>query len=262
LHQTKKQIILYSIISEYIKAPNPIGSEQLKIVLDIDLSSATIRNYFKKLSENGELEQIHTSSGRVPTNSALQNYWLNRLQTLYPIKFNSLTNMKKLSQKLGIFFTYRYATYNNLQRTINIDDEFLLLIFDDNQIAVEYNKKVEKFLQDFIGSGIDNINEILGNVGISSVSRKIDHHNIKNAKSSNSKEIMKLIVDDLTEEELGINMINAKVLDTVDDGVYFDGITPAGYMAIKDRVSINNREAKFFCLGKLTSDFNVFFTKG
>jgi heat-inducible transcriptional repressor len=258
LYFNKKKIILYSIINEYIKDPSPIGSEQLKVIMDIDVSSATIRNYFKKLSNDGELKQLHTSSGRVPTSEALKNYWQDKIPMLFPIKFNSITNMTKLSKQLDIFYIYRFATSNILKKIINVDNEFLLLIFSDNQIAVNYNKKIEKFLQDFIGSSIDSLNSVLENVGIFSISKKIDNHNIKNAKHSNAKKIMELIVNRLTSEEIGNSILNAKILDSKKNGIYFDDITPSGYMAIKDDVLINNRPAKFFCLGKLSSDFNIF----
>ena len=75
----KKEFLLQSIIKAYIEHLEPIGSTQLKSMYDLEYSTATIRGYFKKLVDEGFLAQEHISSGRTPTNEALKQYWIDRL---------------------------------------------------------------------------------------------------------------------------------------------------------------------------------------
>ena len=71
----KKYFLLNQMIKQYVKCQEPIGSESLKISLEGKISSATIRNSFKILGQEGVIVQTHISSGRIPTDLALRNYW-------------------------------------------------------------------------------------------------------------------------------------------------------------------------------------------
>ena len=97
---TKKDFLLQSIIQAYIKIDEPIGSTVLKDMYNITYSPATIRGYFKKLGDEGYLAQEHISSGRTPTNDALKEYWLNKLD--FTLDSVDLTTMEYLAPKLGL----------------------------------------------------------------------------------------------------------------------------------------------------------------
>lgn len=66
--------ILETIVDEYIRTGEPIGSKAIQELLDIQISSATIRNEMAALEHLGYLEHPHTSAGRVPTYKGLRLY--------------------------------------------------------------------------------------------------------------------------------------------------------------------------------------------
>lgn len=66
--------VLFGVVEHYLKSGKPIGSQTLQEAGFDDLSSATIRNYFVQLEEDGYLEQLHTSGGRVPLPKAFRAY--------------------------------------------------------------------------------------------------------------------------------------------------------------------------------------------
>ncbi len=70
--------MLVSIINKYIESAEPISSKYLEKSGFFDLSSATIRAEMNELECCGFLAQLHTSSGRVPTDAAYR-YFLNNL---------------------------------------------------------------------------------------------------------------------------------------------------------------------------------------
>ena len=70
----RKKKILASIVEQYIKTGEPVGSNVLLSCLDFSVSSATVRNEMSELCEMGLLEQTHTSSGRVPTHKGYRYY--------------------------------------------------------------------------------------------------------------------------------------------------------------------------------------------
>lgn len=70
----RERKVLIGLIEHYIKTGRPVGSNVLKEAEFGELSSATIRNYFASLEEDGYLTQQHSSGGRIPTNLAYRLY--------------------------------------------------------------------------------------------------------------------------------------------------------------------------------------------
>lgn len=72
--QEREHQVLIGVVELYLKERKPIGSEHLKEHYFESISSATIRNYFAKMEEQGLLTQAHTSGGRIPTEKAFRCY--------------------------------------------------------------------------------------------------------------------------------------------------------------------------------------------
>ena len=70
----RKFDILYSIVRDYIKTAEPVGSRTIEKKYNIGISSATIRNEMADLEEMGFLMQPHASAGRVPSDKAYRLY--------------------------------------------------------------------------------------------------------------------------------------------------------------------------------------------
>lgn len=70
----RKQIILSAVVKHHIETGEPISSKAVCELIDMGLSSATIRNELYELCELGYLEQPHTSAGRVPTGKGYRTY--------------------------------------------------------------------------------------------------------------------------------------------------------------------------------------------
>ena len=68
----RKKKILATVVESYIEKAEPVGSKQ--IAEEYDLSSATIRNEMKLLEDYGLLEQVHVSSGRIPSTKGYRYY--------------------------------------------------------------------------------------------------------------------------------------------------------------------------------------------
>ncbi|MDD6346157.1 MAG: heat-inducible transcriptional repressor HrcA [Oscillospiraceae bacterium] len=70
----RKLKVLAAVVDEYIRTGEPVGSKAIAAILDIRISSATIRNDMAALEQLGYLEQPHTSAGRIPTFSGYRLY--------------------------------------------------------------------------------------------------------------------------------------------------------------------------------------------
>ena len=77
---TPRRIAIFkSIVDEFIKTAEPVGSKALQVKYHLPYSSATIRNDMQILEEMGYLEKMHTSSGRVPSIKGYRFYCENLL---------------------------------------------------------------------------------------------------------------------------------------------------------------------------------------
>lgn len=72
--QARAREVLLGLVELYIRTGVPIGSNTLRDIGFQHLSSATLRNYFVDLEEEGFLSQQHASGGRIPTAAAYRYY--------------------------------------------------------------------------------------------------------------------------------------------------------------------------------------------
>lgn len=72
--EKRMESVLLALIELYLQTGKPVASQTLKDESFPELSSATLRNYFATLEEDGFLAQHHASAGRVPTEKAFLLY--------------------------------------------------------------------------------------------------------------------------------------------------------------------------------------------
>ena len=70
----RKKKILRAVVESYIRTAEPVGSNAILELADLNVSSATIRNELADLTEQGYLEQPHTSAGRIPSPKGYRLY--------------------------------------------------------------------------------------------------------------------------------------------------------------------------------------------
>jgi transcriptional regulator of heat shock response len=66
--------LLRLVVEDYVATGEPVGSQRLVEECRLDVSPATVRNWFTELEELGCLMQPHTSGGRIPTEKGFQAY--------------------------------------------------------------------------------------------------------------------------------------------------------------------------------------------
>lgn len=84
----RKKKILSLVVESYISDGEAVGSKTIQSLLDVNVSSATIRNEMASLENGGYLIQPHTSAGRIPTEYGYRYYIDNLMQkSLLPERF-------------------------------------------------------------------------------------------------------------------------------------------------------------------------------
>ena len=104
--QTK---VFKTIVEEFTRTAEPVGSHTLMNLLDFHVSSATLRNEMAALEEMCLLEKTHTSSGRIPSSKGYRYYvdhlmvkhiepkMMNALQTIFDARNSSIEEVVRQS---------------------------------------------------------------------------------------------------------------------------------------------------------------------
>lgn len=71
--------LLRLVVEEFVATAEPVSSQALVDRYDLDVSPATVRNWFAELDELGLTAQPHTSGGRVPTEAGYKQYVANHV---------------------------------------------------------------------------------------------------------------------------------------------------------------------------------------
>ncbi len=256
----KKEFLLHSIIRAYIEHLEPIGSSQLKSMYDIAYSPATIRGYFKKLGDEGFLAQEHVSSGRTPTTEALKRYWVDKLN--FKLDYVDEKSIEYLSNKIGLSVFIQDQKSDILKEIFNVENRYMILEFSSFSITIKYSDALYRFLSDMIGLELIHIVNISRQVGAFEIYEKVSLHlQNKDFHIYNTKEFFSLALKyNLDEEDIN-SFLKGRILDSIEEGLYFDDIVPEGYIGICHKCKVQNVETKMLVVGELSKDYEYFYNK-
>lgn len=97
----REELVLQAVVQTYITTAEPAGSRSIVKRYSLDFSPATVRNVMSDLEDSGYLEQVHTSSGRVPTNQGYR-YYVDFLMQVQELTIAERSRIHKaLEQQLG-----------------------------------------------------------------------------------------------------------------------------------------------------------------
>jgi len=94
--ESRRELILGSVVREYIDSAIPVSSSLLAEKYDFGLSPATIRTEMVELESKGYLYQPHTSAGRIPTDKGFRYF----VDVLMQEKELSLKEQKSLQVEI------------------------------------------------------------------------------------------------------------------------------------------------------------------
>ena len=146
----RKKRILRAIVEAYIATAEPVGSKTVAQLAGLDVSTATIRNEMADLTEQGYLEQPHTSAGRIPSAAGYRLY-VNELMDRQQLtiqetqRINDALNLKmeeldrvidRAGKVLSQLSDYPVFTMAAAKERITVKRFDLLMVEDNTFIAV------------------------------------------------------------------------------------------------------------------------------
>ena len=251
----KRDLILESIISAYLDSNTPIGSSELGERMGVAMSASTIRIYFKRLSDEGALKQLHVSGGRIPTVVTMQDYWRARLDFDDEIVIDEGPNLEAVLEDFEIYCMIFSAENEALSEIINHDDRFIILVFGGDEVILKYDLRIFKFLSNLIGISLGDLELASMQIGLRELSTKI--RELKNSKIEflcNEVVAYKIFKD----ERFKI-LLNPSIAVNFTKNLIFAPYFEHGFMGIKCPVKFEGKDATMICAGSVYEDYEKFF---
>ncbi|GMB95568.1 HrcA family transcriptional regulator [Helicobacter sp. NHP22-001] len=257
---SKKEWLLDAFIKTYLYNHAPVGSESLRLALQaqaVQISSATIRNYFKRLTSEGAICQSHSSSGRVPTTQALKDYWRSKLTLSTPLEVD-LDKLQRASESYRIFSMVERYQKATLQAVHNHAGQFLILDFGNSTPALlAYNKKLEGFIKDLIGLECKAIQELALSVCATSLAKKIDQ--LYQEKLYFGLCVLGQLAQSRGAQGLFRQILEGSLLRGLKQGLHFEKVLPLGFLGVFCPIKLKGEQTRMLCVGGLEQDFEGFY---
>lgn len=215
----RKVKILQAIINDYISTAEPVGSRTIAKKYDFGISPATIRNEMADLEEMGFIEQLHSSSGRKPSDKGYRLY-VDKL-----MKLPQLTIEEENLIKSHILNSALYEVEKIVKQATQLLSELtkLTCIVKTPSANKSYIKTIQLL-------SVDNTNilaVIITDTGL------IKNTIIRIKKPVSTEVLAKLTnilnirLKNLTIEDINLSVINYLKTDLVNYEEIFDAIIPA-----------------------------------
>lgn len=252
---SKRDLILDSIIQAYLNDNLPIGSHELGSRMSVSIPASTIRVYFKKLSDEGAITQLHVSGGRIPTIATMNAYWQSRLDFDNDFNVEDERLFKMLVQNLEIYCMIYGDKEQNLEEIYNLHDKFLILNFTDDELVLKFDRRAHRFLENLIGASLNKLETIAIQVGFSELRNKIKELKRGKICFQQNEEIalkifgdgrFKMILDPSFERLMSSNLAFAPLFED-------------SFMGIKCGLNFKGKRAKMICAGSVYTDYEKFF---
>lgn len=252
---SKRDLILESIISAYLKDNTPIGSDELGSRMEVSIPASTIRVYFKKLSDEGVITKLHVSGGRIPTIITMNHYWQEKLDFSKKLIINGDTSLNSIVREFDIYCMIFTSDSDILSEVINHNQRFIILTFDNDEIILKYNARVFRFLTNLIGVELKNLERISMQVGLSELRTKI--RELKHSKVQFLAN--EVVAYSIFKDERFKILLDPSITSKFVKNIIFSPFFEPGFMGLKRDVEFQGNRATMVCAGSVYEDYEEFF---
>lgn len=145
----REELILQAVVHLYITHAEPVGSRAVVKRFDLDISPATVRNVMADLEEAAYIQQVHTSSGRIPTDKGYR-YYVNFLMSVQEVtqsererldddlseKMNNADAILKQTSKLLALISYQAGIVEVPDPKVTLVNRVDIMPISDSQAAL------------------------------------------------------------------------------------------------------------------------------
>ncbi len=233
----------------------PIGSNELGSRMSAAIPASTIRVYFKKLSDEGEITKLHISGGRIPTIAAMRRYW-SEIFAISDInlEINDAEGLKKLCNEFELYCMIFGTIDNELLEILNLNNRYMILNFGEDEIVIKFDARMYKFLSNLAGVSLNKLELICSQVGLSELKSKI--RELKRTKIYFQEN--EILAFDMFKDRRFKMVFDPSFSLQMDEKLTFSPIFDENFMGLKFSANYLGNEAQMICAGSIYTDYVKF----
>ncbi len=233
----------------------PIGSNELGSRMSAAIPASTIRVYFKKLSDEGEITKLHISGGRIPTIAAMRRYW-SEIFAISDInlEINDAEELKKLCDEFELYCMIFGTIDNELLEILNLNNRYMILNFGEDEIVIKFDARTYKFLSNLVGVGLNKLELICSQVGLSELKSKI--RELKRTKIYFQEN--EILAFDMFKDRRFKMVFDPSFSLQMDEKLTFSPMFDENFMGLKFSTNYLGNEAQMICAGSIYTDYVKF----
>ena len=233
----------------------PIGSNELGSRMSAAIPASTIRVYFKKLSDEGEITKLHISGGRIPTIAAMRRYW-SEIFAISDInlEINDAEGLKKLCDEFELYCMIFGTIDNELLEILNLNNRYMILNFGEDEIVIKFDARMYKFLSNLAGVSLNKLELICSQVGLSELKSKI--RELKRTKIYFQEN--EILAFDMFKDRRFKMVFDPSFSLQMDEKLTFSPMFDENFMGLKFSTNYLGNEAQMICAGSIYTDYVKF----
>ncbi len=233
----------------------PIGSNELGSRMSAAIPASTIRVYFKKLSDEGEITKLHISGGRIPTIAAMRRYW-SEIFAISDInlEINDAEELKKLCYEFELYCMIFGTIDNELLEILNLNNRYMILNFGEDEIVIKFDARMYKFLSNLAGVSLNKLELICSQVGLSELKSKI--RELKRTKIYFQEN--EILAFDMFKDRRFKMVFDPSFSLQMDEKLTFSPMFDENFMGLKFSTNYLGNEAEMICAGSIYTDYVKF----
>ncbi len=233
----------------------PIGSNELGSRMSAAIPASTIRVYFKKLSDEGEITKLHISGGRIPTIAAMRRYW-SKIFAISDInlEINDAEGLKKLCDEFELYCMIFGTIDNELLEILNLNNRYMILNFGEDEIVIKFDARMYKFLSNLAGVSLNKLELICSQVGLSELKSKI--RELKRTKIYFQEN--EILAFDMFKDRRFKMVFDPSFSLQMDEKLTFSPMFDENFMGLKFSANYLGNEAQMICVGSIYTDYVKF----
>jgi heat-inducible transcriptional repressor len=136
----------------------------------------------------------------------------------------------------------------------------MILEFTSFAVTIKFTNAFHRFLNDMIGTSIDDILDISIQVGAYQLHTELSQYVHKNIfEIINIKKFLHLVVEHNLDEKDINSFLQGDIMMKLKDGIYLETLVPQGQIAICHTTKIDGNDVKMLVVGELSKDFEYFY---
>ena len=170
------------------------------------------------------------------------------------LEINDAEELKKLCDEFELYCMIFGTIDNELLEILNLNNRYMILNFGEDEIVIKFDARTYKFLSNLVGVGLNKLELICSQVGLSELKSKI--RELKRTKIYFQEN--EILAFDMFKDRRFKMVFDPSFSLQMDEKLTFSPMFDENFMGLKFSTNYLGNEAQMICAGSIYTDYVKF----